>query len=132
MDNGQLGDIGAVINNLTKNPAALSALGSLMDTMNKKPAPEPPKPEPESQLDIGKLLGLMSSLSGSSQSLSPPPVAHSQPGPFGSKEDVKNRINLLNAVRPFLSKERQDTLDTIIKLLKLSELGELTKLLGKI
>ena len=61
----------------------------------------------------------------------PPPEKHEQ-NPFGSKEDIKNRIALLNAVKPFLSEKRQEKLELIIKLLKLSELGELTKLLGKL
>ena len=119
---GSLGDLSAVIGALSKNPAILTALGSLMEAGAKKPSPEPKSP------DIGAILGLLGAKNDSEERSAS--VTHS--GIFGSKEDVENRIALLCAVRPFLSKERQEKLDILIKLLKLSELGEITKLLGKI
>ena len=119
---GSIGDLSAVIGALSKNPAILTALGSLMDSAAKKPPPEPKSP------DIGAILGLLGAKNDRAEGSDP--TAHN--GIFGSKEDVENRIALLSAVRPFLSKQRQEKLDLLIKLLKLSELGELTKLLGKI
>lgn len=122
MDNTQLGDLGAVIGALSRNPDALSALGSIMGGLNKKTsAPE------KSGLDTGALLSL---LGGGSREEKPPETTVKNP--FGSKEDIKNRIALLNAIKPFLSSERREKLDLIVKLLKLSELGELTALLGKL
>ena len=52
-------------------------------------------------------------------------------GIFGTKEDIKNRIALLGAVKPYLSQSRRDMLENIIKLLRLTELGELGSLLGR-
>lgn len=48
---------------------------------------------------------------------------------FGTQEEMKNRILLLNAVRPYLSEARREKLETVIKLLKLAELGTLGTLL---
>ena len=121
MDSGGLGDLSAVIGALSKNPAMLSALGGIMESLNQKPPPEPKSP------DIGALLGL---LTGKSESEEKRPSSGGG-GIFGSKEDVQNRIALLSAVKPFLSRERQEKLDLLVKFLKLSELGELTRLLGK-
>ena len=122
MDNTQLGDLGAVIGALSRNPEALSALGSIIGGLNKKaPAPE------KNGLDASALLSL---LSGGGKEEKPSEA--SVKNPFGSKEDIKNRIALLNAIKPFLSSERREKLDLVVKLLKLSELGELTALLGKL
>ncbi len=123
MDNTQLGDLSAIIGALSQNPAALSAIGSIMENINKKPPPPEPKP-----LDVGALLGLL----GAKNETREAPSEKHELTPFGSKEDVKNRIALLNAVKPFLSEKRRERLDLVIKLLKLSELGELTKLLSKL
>lgn len=122
MDNTQLGDLGAVIGALSRNPEALSALGSIMGSLNKKPS----SPE-KGSFDASGLLSLL----GGGRTEEKPTELISK-NPFGSKEDIKNRIALLNAVKPFLSNERQEKLELVIKLLKLSELGELTSLLGKL
>ncbi len=123
MDNAQLGDLSAIIGALSQNPAALSAIGSIMENINKKPPPPEPKP-----LDVGSLLGLLSAKNEQKEAS----AEKHEVSPFGSKEDIKNRIALLSAVKPFLSEKRRERLELIIKLLKLSELGELTKLLGKL
>ena len=122
MDNTQLGDLGAVISALSRNPEALSALGSIMGSLNKKP----PSPE-KGSFDSSGILSLLSG--GRTEERAAESVSKN---PFGSKEDIKNRIALLNAVKPFLSNERREKLELIVKLLKLSELGELTALLGKL
>ena len=121
MDNTQLGDLSSLIGTLSQNPAALSALGSIIENMSKKPAPTPSE---GGTLDIGGLIGLLSAPADTKK--------NEENTPFGSKEDVKKRIALLNAVKPFLSEQRREKLELVIKLLRLSELGELTKLLGKL
>ncbi len=122
MDNGKFSDLSSLLSTLSQNPAALSALGSIMESINKKNiSPDPPKTE---NFDAGKLLGLLGAVNSSRENTS----GKSSFSPFGSKEDVKNRIALLNAINPFLSEKRRQILDLIIKLLKLSELGELGKL----
>ncbi len=123
MDNSQLGDLSAVIGALSQNPAALSAIGSIMENINKKTPP----PEPKG-LDVGAILGLLGAKNENGEA----PHEKREQGPFGSKEDVRNRIALLNAVKPFLSEKRRERLELIIKLLKLSELGELTRLLSNL
>ena len=121
MDNSQL-DLGAVIGALSRNPEALSALGSIMGSLNKKPS----SPE-KGSFDASGLLSLL----GGGKTEEKPTESVGK-NPFGSKEDIKNRIALLNAIKPFLGNERREKLELIIKLLKLSELGELTALLGKL
>lgn len=123
MDSDKLGDISKLIGVLSQNPAALSALGGIMESMNQKPPPSESRP-----LDVSSLLSL---LSGNTERNEKPPE-EAPLSPFGSKDDVKKRIALLNAVKPFLSEIRREKLELIIKLLRLSELGELTKLLGKL
>lgn len=123
MDNAQPVDLSAVISALSQNPAALSAIGSIMENINKKPPP-PPEPKP---LDVGALLGLLGAKNQQRET-----EERREPSPLGSKEDIKNRIALLNAVKPFLSEKRREKLELVIKLLQLSELGELAKLLGKL
>ena len=48
---------------------------------------------------------------------------------FGSQEEIKNRIILLNAVRPYLSEARREKLEAVIKLMRLAEIGTLGSLL---
>ena len=122
MDNEKLSDLGAVLGALSKNPAILSTIGELMGNVNKKTPPEEPKSP-----DIGAILGL---LGAGAQKEPQPSLPESKP--LGSKEDMQNRIALLNAVKPFLSEQRREKLELIIKLMKLFELGELTKLLGRL
>ncbi len=100
----------------------LSLLANIMKSSQpKKEAERPPAP------DISSLLGLlgMNSQTGKQSS-------ENTSGVFGSKEEMKNRISLLNAVKPYLSEERKDKLESVVKLLKLTELGELSALLGKL
>ncbi len=108
-------------------------------------------------VDINSLLGMLGNLAGGqggqgNQNAQSTPVSqqygsgqnnisgavsggdgqHKKPaGIFGSKEDIKNRIALLGAVKPYLSQSRRDMLENIIKLLRLTELGELGSILGR-
>lgn len=120
MDNKGL-DLSALISALSQNPAALSAVGNIMESPRQQQKPEPSRP------DLSSILGLLGT---SGEGKAPEGVRSATP--FGSKEDVQNRIALLNAVKPFLSEQRRERLELIIKLLKLSELGELTKLLERL
>ena len=149
MDNTASLDISNVISTLMQNPTALSALGSIMqsigqrtDTAEQKSSQDmlsalgsiaesvgqkTQQPAPQkAQLD--SILGLLSPASEHKET----PSEKTSHSPLGSKEEIKNRIALLNAVKPFLCKERQEKLLLIIKLLRLSELGELANLLGKL
>lgn len=110
-------DIGALIGALSQNPALLSVIGSLTESLQNQS-----KTETAKNADLSPLLGLLGAKEQNKTT---------EASPFGSKEDIKNRIALLDAVKPFLSEQRRERLDLIIKLLKLSELGELTGLLGK-
>ena len=84
-----------------------------------KNEPRPPSPD---------LMSLLAGMHKNNQS--PPPSSEKSDGGFlGSPEDNKKRINLLNAVRPYLSESRQSRVDTVIKLLKITELGALGTLL---
>ena len=48
---------------------------------------------------------------------------------LGTQEEIKNRIVLLNALRPYLSEARREKLETVIKLMRLAEIGALSSLL---
>ena len=73
---------------------------------------------------LSTFIKAMSSSGGSGNS-----VSRSDPV-FGSKEEIKNRILLLNSVRPYLSEERRQKLETVIRLLRVAEAGKLNSLLS--
>ncbi len=127
-------DIGALL----QNPAAMSLLSSLLGSQQKS---EPPKEKSATTSDaVSKLMsvlgGISSSQSGEKSSNGEahnPKFSENSPfsvGVFGTKEEIKNRIALLAAVRPYLSEARRERLETIIKLLRLAELGTLSTLLS--
>lgn len=131
-------DLGSVISALGNDPKTLSAIAGLMEMM------KTPKDRTEVRSESGggapdadKLAGLLGTLSQSlgnnAQSNGRGPRdGRSAPlsGIFGSKEEVRCRIALLSALKPYLSESRCERLETVIKLLKLSELGELSRLTG--
>lgn len=120
-------DIGSLLSALTENPAALNAIGSLLGAVNQqRKEPEPPKRPSDDLNGLQALLGALSS--GNNQGSE----SHDSVTVFGSKDDLKNRIALLNALRPFLSENRRSKLELILKLMKLSELGQLSSLLSKV
>ncbi len=151
MDGLQLSDLGNMLSRLSENPNALNALSGLLGNLSAPPKKEPPKS------DSDDILSFFSSLSnlrggGNEQSSGAPKQAqetHAQGFPqiesaspkreqnnplssiFGTREEIKNRILLLNALRPYLSESRRDRLEMVIKLLKLTELGELSSLLNR-
>ncbi len=99
-------------------------LANLMKNAQPKKEAEKPPPTP----DISSLLGLL----GMSSSAEKSKEESSASRIFGTKEEMKKRIALLNSVKPYLSEERSERLDSVIRLLRLTELGELGKLLAKI
>ena len=119
-------DLGALVSALGEDPKTLSAIAGLMETLK-----TPQKQAKSNALsDTDSLRGLLGMLT---QGSTPEPKSH-QGSPlaklFGSKEEVRCRIALLSALKPYLSESRCEKLDTVIKLLKLSELGELSRLTG--
>lgn len=133
MDGINFSDLSAIMTALRDNPQMMQMLSSLLSSQQPKPQP---KPEPQSSISPDALASLMSMLGGSkntddrtrspSNSVSTPKLS----SVFGSQEEIKNRIILLNAVRPYLSETRKERLEAVIKLLRLAELGGLSSLLG--
>ena len=134
MDASALPDLAALL----QNPAAMSLLSAMLSSQQKSDSQE--KSAPSGGDTLSKL---MSALGG----LSAPPSGEKSSigetrnqkngdslpfslGVFGTKEEIKNRIALLGAVRPYLSEARRERLETVIKLLRLAELGTLSNLLS--
>ncbi len=130
--NGSSLDLGSLISALGDDPKTLSAIAGLMGSLkNSKDKAERP-PESDDLPDIDKLKGLLGMLSQASGNGAPKRDGgqSSLSRLFGSKEEVRCRIALLSALKPYLSESRCEKLDTVIKLLKLSEIGELSQLTG--
>lgn len=154
MDNFQLSDLASIMSKLSENPAALSALSGLFGSMGaQKPSPptQSPTSNPQSPFDSDSLsslmnlaMGMQHGQRGAAQFNSGAPSFNDSPrhdgknqlsphlssNPFGSPDEIKTRIMLLNAVRPYLNESRREKLEAVIKLLKLAELGGLASLLG--
>ena len=151
MDGIQLSDLSGIISRLSENPAAVQALGGLLGNLNQQPPKEPPRAESG---DLSGLLGNLGSiLNGGARNFGDgagdrgrrdwsEQGGYEQPkrdqglseritGIFGTREEIKNRILLLNALRPYLSEQRRERLEMVIKFLKLTELGELGALLNR-
>ena len=124
-----------LIAKLGENPAALSALSGLMSSMGgaqskKEPPPPPKSPDGMAGDPFSAIMGLMNGASGGINGSERSRQDMGMERIFGSREEIKNRILLLSAVRPYLSEERRHRLEAVIKLLRLAELGSLGSLLG--
>ena len=152
MDGIQLSDLSGIISRLSENPSAVQALGSLLGNLSQQPPKEPPRADGN---DLSGILGNLGSLlnGGAARKLNDAGADRSQKewsdrasheppkrenglserisGIFGTREEIKNRILLLNALRPYLSEQRRERLEMVIKFLKLTELGELGALLNR-
>lgn len=145
-----------MLSRLSENPAAMNALSSMLGNLNQAPKRTAPQNE---NTDILSVLGSLGSLmNGSSakndsgeptnrgEAFLPPPKDRDREDHgggreqgrsdrltsiFGTREEIKNRIFLLNALRPYMSETRRERLELVIKLLKLTELGELGALLNR-
>lgn len=97
-------DLSGLIGTLLSNPTALSALSSLLSGgMGGKGQPPPQKEQPcEEACPRSQLL----------------PPSPPQQKPIHND----NRVCLLNALRPYLSPARCDTMDSLLRILELMEL----------
>lgn len=111
---------------LKDDPEAVKALSSLMGALSGQKS-EPKAPRVEANGDgLAAILSLLQGKNEQQTSKEAPPLCKV----FGTQDEMKNRIALLCAVKPYLSEARQQKLETVIKLLRLAELGTLGKLLG--
>ena len=138
MDNLNFAQLMPLITKLSEDPAAMKAISGLMGAMNGQKNESPP---PKNDAVNDPLASLFSIMNGASSDGNG--VTRNQPNGknetekgaqtfgklFGSQEEIKNRIMLLNAVRPYLSESRREKLETVIKMLRLAELGTLGSLL---
>ena len=142
MDNLNFAEMLPIFTRLIENPEAMSALSGLLGAMNgQKGEQNAPKKEKENDSFSAFMSALGKNAQGGKRGqdggldqgvLNSLGVAdHGKKGsnPFGTSEEIKNRICLLNAVRPYLSDLRREKLETVIKLLSLAELGTLGSLL---
>lgn len=130
MDGVNFSELGAVMNVLKDNPQLVQMLSGML-------ASQPPKTETKKEAResdaIASLLGLLNGSGGANERTQKSPNeadSSKLSSVFGSREEIKNRIILLQAVRPYLSETRKERLEAVIKLLRLAELGNLSSLLG--
>ncbi len=122
-------DLGSVISMLSSNPEMLKMLSGLMSSQASSPEPPKSAPQPDALASIMSMLG---GQKNGDELTRNPQISQKPPSPlsvFGSSEEIKNRIVLLSAVRPYLSETRKERLETVIKMLRLAELGGLSSLL---
>lgn len=123
MDNLDFGKLIPLISRLSEDPEAMKAISGLMGAMNgQKSDSPPPKNEPQGD----PLSSILSMMNGTKTE---PKREADGGGIFGSREEIKNRIMLLSAVKPYLSEGRREKLETVIKMLRLAEIGTLGSLL---
>ena len=151
MDGLNFAELLPLIARLSEDPEAMKAISGLMGAMNVQKSEPPPKKETQSD-PLSAILSMMGGKGGggadagknaqSDASDVTRNLLNALGGDksrergdsgigklFGTQEEMKNRILLLNAVRPYLSEGRREKLETVIKLLKLAELGTLGSLL---
>ena len=149
MDGLQLSDLGNILSRLSENPNAMNAISGLLGNLSSSPKRETPKNETDDIFNLLASLGGMRGGEANSGAQKPNQEPFSQGFPrienssqkreqsnplssiFGTREEIKNRILLLNALKPYLSESRRERLEMVIKLLKLTELGELSSLLNR-
>ena len=120
-----------LLSRLSEDPAALSAITGLMGGLSGQQKSAPP-PQRQTEADpLSALAGLLGGKSSEPRREDDRGGGLSVGGIFGTREEIKNRIILLSAVRPYLSEERRQRLETVIRLLRLAELGSLSSLLGQ-
>ena len=123
MDGVNVAELMPLIAKLSESPAIMSAISGLAGN-NQKP---PPKSDA-----LSSILDMLGSEKHSEEKKESEKRSSGLniSSIFGSQEEIKNRIILLNAVRPYLSEERRQRLEAVIRLLKLAELGALGSALG--
>ena len=123
MDGVNVAELMPLIAKLSESPGIMSAISGLAGN-NQKP---PPKSDA-----LSSILDMLGSEKHSEEKKESEKRSSGLniSSIFGSQEEIKNRIILLNAVRPYLSEERRQRLEAVIRLLKLAELGALGSALG--
>ena len=134
LGNLNIAELMPLIAKLGENPAALSALSGLMGSMGgasvKREAPPPRATDTQGADALSAIMGLLGgSAPQKKDGGEKAGVSVNASRVFGTQEEIKNRILLLSAVRPYLSEERRQRLETVIRLLRLAELGSLGSLL---
>lgn len=102
-------DISEKLSSLLNDPEGMNKIKSMAESLLGQEQPPAPKPG-ELDIDIGALTGILRKMKG------------------GGGNDP--RINLLLALRPNLSEDKQARVDSAIKILKLIELAPHLKELG--
>ncbi len=114
--NDRAPDLGAMLNGLLSNPAALATLTSLLGNMGGGGAPPPgggcPGEGPRGP-ECPKAPPLLPP--------SPPP-SPAPPPPAPPCRGGNDRARLLEALRPYLSPARCDMMDSLLRILELMEL----------
>lgn len=104
-------DISEKLSALLSDPEGMNRIKSMAESLlGGKEEEAPPKKNDDLDIDIGALTGIIKKMKG------------------GGKADP--RINLLQALRPNLSKEKQGRVDNAIKILKLIELAPTLRDMG--
>lgn len=104
-------DISEKLSALLSDPEGMNKIKSMAENLLGSKQEEPPKPpSDEFDIDIGALTGILKKMKGSGA--------------------TDSRINLLLALKPNLSKEKQAKVDSAIKILKLIELAPFLKDMG--
>ncbi len=80
-------------------------------------------PSPSGSGNLGDVLSLLSGAAGGSQPKAQQNQSEAKESGENKKADHKDRIRLLEAMRPFVPPERRDKLDFIIKLLGLMQIA---------
>lgn len=115
------------LNSILGNPQAMSQIMSLAQSLGAPspqsaertaPLPEPPAPPPSSAPDLSSLLGGLTGSGGLDPRLMQ--VAFRVMNEYQSDDD--GRTALLQALRPFVKKERYAKLDKAIQIARLSRL----------
>ena len=103
-------DINEKLSALLSDPEGMNRIKSMAESLLGGQSTEQIPKEDDFDIDIGALTGILKKMKG------------------GGKADP--RINLLLALRPNLSKERQEKVDSAIKILKLIEFAPMLKEMG--
>ena len=125
------------LESLLSDPAMLAKLSGILSALGEKappPAPEPPAESPKSPDLLGALLSnpamleklpqilaVLKPLLSADATAEKHSIEPSTPTAVVLHDPVIERNNLLCALKPFLSKERQDAVESILRITKLGE-----------
>lgn len=121
--NQNMPDLSGMLSGILSNPQALSAISSLLGSLNKPQAEAKEVPLSAPQQPFAPEEEKPSDIPAGSSGISAPTYA--LPFPIQPKND--KRKTLLLALKPFLSKSKCDTVDLFIRMLDLISLIERVK-----